>query len=145
MAIADTIKTAQQASQLAYASQLVPGDPSSIARAEIARNITLVRGAVSAAAIAGTAIQGMHDGGVVGGAGVGDKVLKLLEPGEIVVPNTAAPTFTQMFGNFPDGRNTKAEDAEKQGEISVMIGLSDDAAQVLTVQQYEDSRIGVAR
>lgn len=77
LAMAQTWAHTQTAAMLAYSSQLVPGDPTSIARAEAARAATLAMGKVSmglimaAAAVEGiSAIKGGSGGGSVGsGAG----------------------------------------------------------------------------
>ena len=61
-AIAQTLAHAQTAAMLAYASQLVPGDPTSIIRAQAAKSATLAMGSISAGLIAA--------GGVVEAAGV---------------------------------------------------------------------------
>jgi phosphopantetheine adenylyltransferase len=59
-------------SQLAFASQLVPGDPTSIARAEAARNLTLGLGAANMALIAASGfMQANAVGGGGGGGGAG--------------------------------------------------------------------------
>jgi hypothetical protein len=56
MAIAQTLAYTQTAAILAYASQLVPGDVTSPARAEAARQRVLAMGAVSAGLIAATGL-----------------------------------------------------------------------------------------
>lgn len=56
MAIAQTLAYTQTAAILAYASQLVPGDVTSPARAELARQRVLAMGAVSAGLIAATGL-----------------------------------------------------------------------------------------
>lgn len=68
-AIASTLANAASASMLAYASQLIPGDPSSVARAEAARNITLGLGAATAGAIAAQTLSALSGGGGGGGGG----------------------------------------------------------------------------
>lgn len=70
MAIAQTIAHTQTASMLAYASQLIPGDPSSVARAASAALATQKMGAVKVGLIAA---QGLAEAGGVmssGGGGV---------------------------------------------------------------------------
>jgi NTP pyrophosphatase (non-canonical NTP hydrolase) len=72
MNIATTLMSAKTGSMLAYSSQLIPGDPSSIARAELARDYTLSTGAITAALIAaqgiGEAVQSMSGGSSGGGS-----------------------------------------------------------------------------
>jgi hypothetical protein len=61
-------------SLLAYASQLIPGDPTSIIRAEAARDYTLTLGSVNAGLIAATGLVeagGIAKGGGGGGAALG--------------------------------------------------------------------------
>jgi hypothetical protein len=60
-------------SLLAYASQLIPGDPTSIIRAEAAREYTIGLGAVNAGLIVATGLgqaAGISKGGGGGGAGI---------------------------------------------------------------------------
>lgn len=75
LAMAQTWAHTQTASMLAYASQLVPGDPSSPARAEAARAYTLGIGKLSMGLIAATglveAAQAMGGGGGGGGGSGG--------------------------------------------------------------------------
>ena len=56
-------------SMLAYASQLIPGDPTSIARAEAARNYTMGLGAVNAGLIVATGLG--EAAGIMSGGGGG--------------------------------------------------------------------------
>jgi hypothetical protein len=56
-------------SLLAYASQLIPGDPTSVIRAEAARNYTLTLGSVNAGLIAATGL--LEAGGIAKGGGGG--------------------------------------------------------------------------
>lgn len=61
------INTAQAAVS-AYASQLVPGDPTSITRAFIAAGIVTALGAAQAAVVASQTIPQFWEGGIVGGS-----------------------------------------------------------------------------
>ena len=56
-------------SLLAYSSQLIPGDPTSVVRAEAARNYTLTLGSVNAGLIAATGL--MQAGSITNGGGSG--------------------------------------------------------------------------
>ena len=56
-------------SLLAYSSQLIPGDPTSVVRAEAARNYTLTLGSVNAGLIAATGL--LQAGGIAKGGGGG--------------------------------------------------------------------------
>ncbi len=73
LAIAQTFAHTQTASMLAFASQLIPGDPTSIARAEAASAAVQSIGAVKAGLIAATglaqAYQAVNGGGSVGTGG----------------------------------------------------------------------------
>lgn len=142
--IADIISTTQRASMLAYESQLIAGDPTSVARAEAARQITLIRGAVAAGVVAATAVQeftGAREGGIVQGGVFGrDTQPFMLAKDEIVVPsrlNPLSPNFDDTFGGGP---------AIGGGQrVEVQIGLDEDASRVLTIKQREDSVLGIQR
>lgn len=67
MAIAQTIAHTQTASMLAYASQLIPGDPSSVARAATAALATQKMGAIKVGLIAATGLA--QAAGVMSGGG----------------------------------------------------------------------------
>jgi hypothetical protein len=73
--IAHTAQATATASMLAYASQLIPGDPSSIARAQAAKSATIAMGRAQMALIAATGLaQGatiMSGGSVATGSGGG--------------------------------------------------------------------------
>lgn len=73
LAIAQTMAHTQTASMLAYSSQLVPGDPSSIARASAAASAVQTMGAIKVGLIAATglaqAYQASTGGGSVGTGG----------------------------------------------------------------------------
>jgi hypothetical protein len=76
LAIAQTLAQTQTAAMLAYSSQLVPGDPTSVARAQLAYAKTQTQGKISAALIgalglAQAAAVGSGSGGF-GGIGGGD-------------------------------------------------------------------------
>jgi len=138
-AIADTIITTQEAGMLAYASQLIPGDPTSIARAEAARAITYAKGAVAVGLIGAQTVAGVsaQQGGIVAGVGSGDRVPAMLEAGEIVVPrkfNPLSPNFEETFGGLGGG-----------GSVKVDLTLDENASKILTAQQREDKRLGVSR
>lgn len=98
-----------------------------------------VSGAAQAAVITSTAIQGLsaQDGGVVpGGFGGGDRVPALLEPGEIIIPqsfNPLSPNFEDTFGG---GGGT---------DVNVTVGIEEDASQIITIRQREDSALGIQR
>jgi hypothetical protein len=69
----------------------------------IAAATVAAKGAIEVSKINAVQFQGAQTGGVVGGLGVvpgfgqGDRVPMLLEPGEIVVPKTLAPSFSEQF------------------------------------------------
>lgn len=99
--------------------------------------VSLAKGLVEVGSIRSTAFAA-KTGGVVPGTGSGDRPFGFLEPGEIIVPKPLAETFEQRFGNFP-------KEGGGSGDVNVVIGLSDEASQVFSVQLYEDQRIGVSR
>jgi len=82
------------AAQKAYASQIIPLDPSSIIRAQIAAGIAVASGLAKVAAIKSTQFSGgggggsASAGGVSGGGGGGSVGVDVGS----LVPNTATPT-----------------------------------------------------
>lgn len=150
MAISKILITTEQAAALAFSSQLIPGDPTSLARAAAAAAATQAQGAAQIGIVAASALPELaatfaaHDGGKVPGAAMGDKPFGYLEGGEGIIPTRLMPTFETMFPTFPESPDDVAP-AQDGGEVQIMIGLTDDASQILTVNQYEDSRIGVSR
>jgi hypothetical protein len=89
-------------SLLAYASQLIPGDPTSVIRAEAARNYTLTLGSVNAGLIAATGLgqaagitKGGGSGGV-GGQGGGGATQQTTQPIENF--NDQGTTITDISG-----------------------------------------------
>ncbi len=142
-AIADTITTTQDAAMRAYASQLIPGDPTSIARAEAARLATHIRGAVAVGTIAATAI-GAEKGGVVRGFGRGDKYDYKLEAGEVVVPQKHRDTFDYLYKNFPSSTDEVRSGGSSEQNISLEITMDEDASRIFTLQQREDRALGVS-
>ena len=136
VAIQTILVLGQQAAALAIAT-VPPPLGESIAAERIAAS------RISAAIVAATAlpeligkIRSGQDGGVVpGGFGGGDRVLTLLEPGEIITPerlNPLSPNFEETFGGGGQ-------------EITVNIELSEEASQFITVGQREDTTLGVQR
>ena len=70
LAIAETLITTFQSAWKAYSSQIIPGDPTSIIRAQIAAGISTVAGLAQVAKIAKTQFKGSGGGGG-GGAATG--------------------------------------------------------------------------
>lgn len=139
IAIADTIKNTQEASIKAYSSQIIPGDPSSIARAEAARLVTIAKGAAAVGVIAATAVSGAAEGGIVKGGTFGkDTEPFMLAKDEIILPsklNPLSPNFDETFGSGGIGG----------GSVKVEIGLEENASKILTVKQREDKALGIQR
>lgn len=144
-AISRILTEGQVAALLAFGSQLIPGDPSSLARAEAARQFTLAAARAHAATVAVQAIPeiagnifGAQQGGIVpGGFGGGDRVPFLLEPGEVIIPsrlNPLNPDFDETFG-----------EGGGQHRVQVEISLDERASEVLTVKQREDTILGVSQ
>lgn len=71
ISIAETLVATYQAAQKAYASQILPGDPTSPIRAQIAAGIAVAAGLAKVAAIKSTQFSG---GGSTGGSGGGGGV-----------------------------------------------------------------------
>ena len=141
-AIADTITTTQNAAMRAYASQLIPGDPTSIARAQAASFATKIKGAINVGIIGATAIQGITgaaEGGIVQGGVFGrDTEPFMLAKDEIILPskvNPLSPNFDDTFGGGGVG----------QQNVNVEIGFDEDASRMLTIKQREDSALGIQR
>ncbi|MGR3219400.1 MAG: phage tail tape measure protein [Candidatus Anammoxibacter sp.] len=143
-AIARIIINTSEAATLAFASQLIPGDPTSLARAAAAAAATEALGAARVALVAVTAIPEVigalraQEGGIVpGGFGGGDRVPFLLEPGELIVPqnlNPLSPNFDEALGGFGGAQS-----------VNVQIDLTDRASEFVTVNQREDAKLGIQR
>jgi len=94
ISVAETLVNTYMAAQKAYASQLIPVDPSSIIRAQIAAGIAVASGLAKVAAIKSTQFSGgggggsASAGGVSGGGGGGSVGVDVGS----LVPNTATPT-----------------------------------------------------
>lgn len=144
-AIANTLINAKEAAALAIATVPPPlGEDIAAQR--------IVTGNILAATIAATAVPQLastfaaKDGGIVPGASMGDKPFGWLEGEEIIVPASLNKTFQELFPSFPESE----EDAQSlrgggTQSVSVIVGLTDDAADILTVQQYESKIIGTSR
>ncbi len=80
-------------------------------------------------------------GGVVpnGLGGARDRIPMLLEPGELVVPKALAPDFIQTSGR-PD---TQASNDEEEANKEVIISIEDDAAEMITAKQRENSNLSI--
>lgn len=90
-----------------------------------------------------------QDGGVVAGAGFGDRVPFLLEPGELITPRQ---NFEEVINAVADRRviqNEEAEGGETEEETSpqeILIGFDgEEAADVLTVKQNEQRFLGISQ
>ena len=94
ISVAETLVNTYMAAQKAYASQIIPLDPSSIIRAQIAAGIAVASGLAKVAAIKSTQFSGgggggsASAGGVSGGGGGGSVGVDVGS----LVPNTATPT-----------------------------------------------------
>lgn len=88
LAIAQTIAHTQTASMLAYASQLIPGDPTSVARATAAAAKTQTMGKISAALIAATGLA-------QAGAALGGRNSALTSSGGVPAYNTTGGSQAQ--------------------------------------------------
>lgn len=134
--VVQIINSGREAAALARATIPPPANEAAAAR-------ELIFSGVQAAAVAASAFTA-QTGGKVPGAATGDKPFGFLEGGEIIVPSKLAPTFEQMFGNFPRSSASGRQNVVDR-RIEVMIGLDHDASQILSVKQYEDRRLGISR
>lgn len=94
-----------------------------------------------------TQVNSAQRGGIVPnsvGGGSRDRVPMLLEPDELVVPKGLAPDFIQSVGR-PDTQ-AEGKDGEGVGTAVVEISIEDEAADLITAKQREntDLAIGVA-
>lgn len=107
----------------------------------LSANPPLAYAAAAAAIAAGVGrvnqISKARQGGIVGGSGTGDSQHMLLEPGELVVPKSLVPNFAQTFGAGGGGNG------QAGSNVRVEIDITDDAAQVITARQRENTILGV--
>ena len=98
LAIAQVLARTQEAAVLAYSSQLIPGDPTSYARAAAAYTSTIGLGNASAALIAATGLAQAANiaGGSPGGGGGGGRSSISAEPPELL-PTKDRPTVLLQF------------------------------------------------
>jgi len=143
VAVSRIIINTEEAALLAFSSQLIPGNPASLATAAAAAIAVKAAGAAQVGIVLATAIPEIagtflraQEGGIVpGGFGGGDRVPMLLEPGELIVPqnlNPLSPNFDETFAG-----------AGGDQTVIVEIELTEDASQLITVNQREDSTLGV--
>lgn len=131
-AVIDTANSAIEA----YRSQFVPPEPTSPARGAVAAAIAIAKGAAQI-----SAIRGAQKGGVVPGTGIGDTVPALLEPGEIVIPNTRVEPLRQTFDDFISSRVS----GESGGEMRIEIDITQEASRFITARQVEGQTLGFQR
>lgn len=107
-------------------------------------------GALRAAAITGATISGLEQGGMVGSAGAsrsGDRHPAMLADGELVVPRknfeevVAATARQRGFSSSEGGGFDEANANPTRIEIS----FTDDAAEIITARQLENSTLGTDR
>ena len=87
-------------------------------------------------------------GGVVPGAGSGDRVPLLAEPGEIIVPKSIAPTFEERFGDLGAGETQSAQQMNFTFNGTI-IGSREFVAQEMVPMireavQFDNADLGVA-
>lgn len=136
-AISKILVNAQAAAALAIAT--IPPPAGEVVAAERIAAGNLMAGIVAAAAIPSViGSLSAREGGIVpGGFGGGDRILGLLEPGEIIVPqkfNPLSPNFDDSFGGLGGGST-----------VQLNIDLTDRASQFITVNQREDTKLGIQR
>jgi len=127
--IAETIRSTYAAAQSQFAVYSKSNPP--LAYAMAAAAVAAGLGRVSQ-------ISKARQGGIVGGSGTGDSQHMLLEPGELVVPKSLVPNFAQVFGAGGGGGGAAAG-----GSVQVEIDITDDAAQIITARQRENTILGV--
>lgn len=93
-------------------------------------------------------VQGAQAGGIVAGAGFGDRIPFLLEPGELITPRSS---FNEVINAVADKRAVEKEAADEEEEIEesaqeIIIGFDgEEAADVLTVRQNEQRFLGTSQ
>ena len=95
ISIAETLVNTYMAAQKAYASQIIPGDPTSIVRAQIAAGIAVATGLTKVAAIKATKFNSQSAagsaGGSAGGGGGASPTRVGVDVGSLI-PNQDTPT-----------------------------------------------------
>lgn len=102
-------------------------------------------GAAQAATVVATAITGFQDGGLVGGLNSsrrGDRHPAMLADGELVVPRR---NFDEVISAMANQRRLNDGDSDEAPVQRIEIGLTDDAAEFITAQQFENSTLGTDR
>lgn len=125
MAVMDTYSSAVRA----YASQLIPGDPTSIARAEIARAVAVAMGLANVAAISMQKFVSSASGG--GGAGLGES--------GVGGGGVQAPDFN-IVGASPSNQLAAAVQGQFQQPVKAYVVSKD----VSTAQEMDRNIIGSA-
>jgi len=137
-AIADVAINTARAVTRALASAEPP-------RSFVLAGITAAKGAIQAAAVASTAL-GAKDGALVGDGSPnmarGDRVPFMLERGELVVPRR---NFDEVVSATAKSRGFTETTANGDRDIMVQIDLTDNAAQILTADQFENTTLGTDR
>lgn len=105
-------------------------------------------GALRAAAITGSAIQGFESGGIVGnvfGARTGDRIPTVLSDGEIVAPrknfDEVIEAMARQRGFVPREETT----SQGGGVAQIEISFTDEAAEFITARQLENTTLGTDR
>jgi hypothetical protein len=112
-AATDVIITTIQAARKAYTSQIIPGDPTSIIRAQIAAGIVIAQGTAQVASIVAQAPP-MAEGGFTGRGGAVDETgerttgLYRLHEGEYVAPKSQVQSMPFLFQSLENNRRTGA-------------------------------------
>lgn len=107
---------------------------------------TAAAGATQAAAVVST-VLGAQDGALVGDnsniSGLGDRHPFMLERGELVVPRR---NFNEVLDSTARSRGfVKSNDESGRQEVDVKISFTDNAAEFLTAEQFENSTLGIDR
>jgi hypothetical protein len=114
-------------------------------RSWILAAITAAKGAIQLAAVASQVI-GARDGALVGDGSPnmarGDRVPFMLERGELVVPRR---NFDEVVSATARSRGFTETTASGDRDIMVQIDLTDNAAQILTADQFENTTLGTDR
>jgi hypothetical protein len=95
----------------------------------------------------GSVLSAQQGGLITGGIPNGDSVPALLEPGELVTPQS---NFEEVIGAVADARAKRTEGEEDVEAQEQSVGLEiafegDEASQVITTRQIEDRSLGISR
>ena len=128
-------------SQLAFASQLIPGDPTSIVRAAAAKAAVITQGGITAGLIAATGLaQGAAIAGGGGSVSSSSSIGGTASLNQGQQPNQDAPRSTRTVDIRTDG--SAFAEAVKDAALVLFNGDNDDVVLNITNAQTELARTG---